>query len=410
MSVQIGSPITSEQRGYRRGLILGLTMAESMLLLVFCLLLAAGAMLIKERKDAIAVVAERDQLKEMQEKFEKAEADLLFLQEKIRQMPQLEQRPIEEWRELDLAKQQLDQLEEAELKLTEIIENAEVVKAVLERKLTIEDIETAAWVAENAEVVKAVIEQKMTVEDITMMSEAVEKLKSIKEDGTTPTPEELDDIVKATKTLIGQAEIKEMSVSAALEEIIRKAALYVESDGPDKPHEWPPIINLSEADSYFFRSGSAELSPSFEEMLTAKIAPQIAETATQYAVDIIEVIGHTDEQRMGRRQSNLDEEIKTVLTGRAAPSKLQAADNAGLGLSRAIAVSEVLKRVPNLQHFTILPMSGAQLILPGDNLTDGSQLGDVASRRRIEIRVRKRNDLMQATQAQLDSAAKFRSH
>ena len=34
-----------EHKGYNRGLILGLTMAESMLLLVFCLLLVAAAMI-----------------------------------------------------------------------------------------------------------------------------------------------------------------------------------------------------------------------------------------------------------------------------------------------------------------------------------------------------------------------------
>ena len=38
-----------EHRGYNRGLILGLTMAESMLLLVFCLLLVAAALISAER-------------------------------------------------------------------------------------------------------------------------------------------------------------------------------------------------------------------------------------------------------------------------------------------------------------------------------------------------------------------------
>jgi outer membrane protein OmpA-like peptidoglycan-associated protein len=490
VSVPIGSPVTSEQRGYRRGLILGLTMAESMLLLVFCLLLAAGAMIIKERKAAEAAIDERDQLKQvqeelakneadhingLQEQLDKAQADLLFLQEKLKQVAHLEDRPLEDWRELELAKQQLARLEQAELRLSEIVERAEVVKAVIERRLSLEDIQTAAQVAENAdvvtaalesemtaeeiraaaaaaeqpEVVKAVLEQKLTVadiaaaaemaqhsevvkaaierkmtvedieraaevvekaeiveavlekqmtaEDITRMTEAFEKLKSIKKDGTHLTEDEIDDIVKVART-ISEKKDHEITFSDALEEVIRKASLYEKIEENQKPHEWPPIINLSEADSYFFRSGSAELSPSFEEMLTANIAQQIADTASQYEVDIIEVIGHTDEQRMGRRQSNLDEEIKSVLTGKSTPSKLQAADNAGLGLSRAIAVAEVLKRVPGLQKFTILPMSGAQLIMPGDNLTNGSQSGDVASRRRIEIRVRKRNELTQATQ------------
>ena len=43
-----------EHKGYNRGLILGLTMAESMLLLVFCLLLVAAAMITAERKQRMA--------------------------------------------------------------------------------------------------------------------------------------------------------------------------------------------------------------------------------------------------------------------------------------------------------------------------------------------------------------------
>ncbi|RWC02459.1 MAG: hypothetical protein EOR03_29995 [Mesorhizobium sp.] len=48
--------------------------------------------------------------------------------------------------------------------------------------------------------------------------------------------------------------------------------------------------------------------------------------------------------------------------------------------------------IPELDGFTILPMSGGQLIFPGDRLTDGAQRGDVKARRRIEIRVRNRSE------------------
>lgn len=267
-------------------------------------------------------------------------------------MPQIEKLPVEDWRELILAKEQIEKLEEVELTLTELVENSEAINTVISKKMTARDVMTA--------------------------HEALEKLKAVTETNLSTEPKKINDII---------------------DEVIRKATLYVENDGADMPHEWPPIINLSEADRHFFKSGSAELSQSFEHVLTDSIAHQIADTATQYAVDVIEVIGHTDEQRMARKASNLDEEIKRVLTGKSSPSELQPADNAGLGLARAIAVTKVLRSVPSLQHFTILPMSGAQLILPGDQLTDGSQVGDVASRRRIEIRVRKRNDLMQSNKA-----------
>ena len=44
-----GTSVAHEKRGYSRGLILGLTMAETLLLLTFCLLIAAGAIVDRER-------------------------------------------------------------------------------------------------------------------------------------------------------------------------------------------------------------------------------------------------------------------------------------------------------------------------------------------------------------------------
>ena len=66
------------------------------------------------------------------------------------------------------------------------------------------------------------------------------------------------------------------------------------------------------------------------------------------------------------------------------------ADNAGLGIARAVAVVTRLLEDSRLQpRFSrILPMSGAQLIQVDETLTRGSQ-GDVRERRRIEIRLRK---------------------
>jgi len=43
---------------------------------------------------------------------------------------------------------------------------------------------------------------------------------------------------------------------------------------------------------------------------------------------------------------------------------------------------------------TVLPMSAAQLVIPGDTLTSG-QAGDVKERRRIEIRIRRRAESLQ---------------
>lgn len=53
---------TVEQKGYNRGLILGFTMAESMLLLVFCLLLVTAAIIANERLKANNALKEVENL------------------------------------------------------------------------------------------------------------------------------------------------------------------------------------------------------------------------------------------------------------------------------------------------------------------------------------------------------------
>jgi outer membrane protein OmpA-like peptidoglycan-associated protein len=180
----------------------------------------------------------------------------------------------------------------------------------------------------------------------------------------------------------------ELKAALEKERIARIAA--ERANGPDRAHKWPPIINLSEAGGYFFEVGSAELSEEFKAALVDKVAPKILQIATEYPdVDVIEVIGHTDEQIIRRRYSNLDGSLIDVLkTGNVA--SLVPADNAGLGISRAVAVVTRLLQDGRLQdRFSrILPMSGAQLIQVDQTLSQGS-VGDVRERRRIEIRLRK---------------------
>ena len=136
-----------------------------------------------------------------------------------------------------------------------------------------------------------------------------------------------------------------------------------------------------------FRS---ELSEEFKGALVDSVAPKILQIAAEYPdVDVIEVIGHTDEQIIRRRYSNLDTSLIDVLnTGDVA--SLVPADNAGLGISRAVAVVTRLLQDSRLKaRFPrIVPMSGAQLVQVGDLLSKGSR-GDVRERRRIEIRLRK---------------------
>jgi hypothetical protein len=71
-------------------------------------------------------------------------------------------------------------------------------------------------------------------------------------------------------------------------------------------------------------------------------------------------------------------------------SSLAPADNAGLGLARAVSVLSVLSRSPLLAGYKLIPLSGAQLVNTDETLAiDGVFSGDVRERRRIEIRLRK---------------------
>jgi outer membrane protein OmpA-like peptidoglycan-associated protein len=160
--------------------------------------------------------------------------------------------------------------------------------------------------------------------------------------------------------------------------------------GDRSGHQWPPIIRLSEADGNFFQTGSAELSPEFRDRLITSTPEQILALIRKYDVDVIEVVGHTDEQPVGLRQSNLDRDLVPVLKNYADVSSLVPADNAGLGLARAVSVVSVLGRSPLLAGYKMIPLSGAQLVNTDETLAlDGSLPGDIRERRRIEIRLRK---------------------
>jgi len=180
----------------------------------------------------------------------------------------------------------------------------------------------------------------------------------------------------------------EMQAALDKERAARQAA--EQHKGRDQLSKWPPIISLSEAGGYYFEVGSAELSEEFKVALADKVVPKILQIAAQYPdVDIIEVVGHTDEQLIRRRYSNLDGMLIDVLRNGDVTSLIPA-DNAGLGIARAVAVVTRLLDDSRLQsRFSrILPISGAQLIQVDETLTRGSQ-GDVRDRRRIEIRLRK---------------------
>jgi flagellar motor protein MotB len=152
--------------------------------------------------------------------------------------------------------------------------------------------------------------------------------------------------------------------------------------------QWPPFFNLSEAGGYYFDSGKATLRPEFERNLREQIIPMLVRNVADYDVNVIEVIGHTDEVPMGG-PSNLDSSLIPASVGRVSIGDLRSTDNAGLAMARALAVVRILRADKRLKGVSILPMSAAQMIVPVDRMADGSSQGDDQRRRRIEIRLRK---------------------
>ena len=195
--------------------------------------------------------------------------------------------------------------------------------------------------------------------------------------------------------------LKEHDIVASIQRVMPKDGSQLSKDqlikkGLDDAkagHQWPPIIDLSEANGHYFKTGSAELEPDFRRELMANVPERIIQLIQQYDVDVIEVVGHTDEQPIGVRSfgvrpSNLDQGLVPVLRNGAAIGSLVPADNAGLGLARAVSVVSVLRHT-KLADYKLIPLSGAQLVNTDETLALAGTPGDIRERRRIEIRLRK---------------------
>jgi outer membrane protein OmpA-like peptidoglycan-associated protein len=345
-------PIGRQTTSYRHGLVLGLTMAEIMLLLVFSLLIAIG----------VSLASERLKLSEAMQRLRGAEtaaATSGAVVDEIKRNPSLSEflrrstaRPTstakvdEFWRTL---------VESNEI--VEAMERQGVSRAALR--------EGGDYFARMQELKKAGLDPDKAV--IGAALEAAMEKALPKDALAGKTPEQLAALL--TKGI--------------------EASQPHEETGPKEGHTWPPIINLSEAGGYYFATRSAELRPDFEAVLRTAVVDKLLEIAAEFQVDVIEVIGHTDERALPGGLSNLDRELPAATSGAKGIGVLQPADNAGLGLARALAVVTVLSSELRLRNFRILPLSAAQLIGTDGRLTRWDEQGDVRERRRIEIRMRK---------------------
>jgi flagellar motor protein MotB len=343
--------IGRQTASYRQGLVLGLTMAEIMLLLVFCLLIAVGVALSTER-------AKRDNALDRLKRAETAATASDAALRNIRQ----------------------------NARLAELMDRA----ARLGSPREIDDY----WrrLVDSSEAAARREPPRIPPTPPPEDGPAIAKLRQLLAEGANP-----DKIVgnaalaAAIDALLAEKNLGSLTpqqVAALLDKGIEASKPTDEADRR-KGHNWPPIINLSEAGGYFFATGSAELTPSFATELRTVVVDKLLEIAESYDVDVIEVIGHTDEQPVNGRFSNLDRSLSLVTTGGSGAGILQWADNAGLGLARALSVVERLSADSRLRSFRILPLSGAQLIGIDGKLTRWDGHGDVRERRRIEIRMRK---------------------
>jgi flagellar motor protein MotB len=334
--------IFRQSSSYRQGLVLGLTMAEIMILLIFCLLIAMAAFLKREQTKR----EEAEQQVRVERVSSMADRNLVTA---IKQNPELYER------------------------LRSEVVTSSSVKAVDEFWRELVESRNAM-----AEFKKGGLSEKDIRDQLTEMellnSKGINLDKALRD----------ADIVESIEKVMpaaGQSSTPPQMIADAVSRGL---------SGDRSGHQWPPIIRLSEADGNFFKTGSAELSPEFREKLAASTPEQIVALIKKYDVDVIEVVGHTDEQPVGLRQSNLDRDLVPVLRNYASIASLVPADNAGLGLARAVSVVSVLSRSPLLSGYRLIPLSGAQLINTDETLAIGGAFsGDVRERRRIEIRLRK---------------------
>jgi flagellar motor protein MotB len=349
MSDMIGRQTAS----YRQGLVLGLTMAEIMLLLVFCLLIAVGVSLASER-------AKRDDALMKLKQVETAAASNAQVIQTIRRNARLADF-------LDRAAKSTSQADIDDF-WRKLVESNDAVT-----KMEHEGVQVAALEEEGAYAAK--LQQ--------LMNEGIDPDKIARGVALAAA---IDAVVADRKL----GDLTPQEIAALIDKgLAVPPPKPVEDADSKKGHNWPPIINLSEAGGYYFATGSAELTPNFATELRTVVVDKLLEIADSYDVDVIEVIGHTDEQPVNGRASNLDRALSSVTSGSSGAGVLQWADNAGLGLARALSVVERLSADPRLKTFRILPLSAAQLIGTDGRITHWDSHGDVRERRRIEIRMRK---------------------
>jgi outer membrane protein OmpA-like peptidoglycan-associated protein len=382
--------IAEAGNSYRRGVIFGLTMAEILLLLIFCLLLFMATL-----DEKIEELTKFNETLESQNYEYLRENKILLAQnarykENIDVLGQDTSVPVEVYEVVTkMDNEELSKfVENSELastttseKFVEVFEKAKQWDTVTNQPQNpkVDKISNIAKELEPEQLNKLIENAYVASQtDAEILDAALEEFNKPKEKPPEPALAPID------------PKIRELAESVSLDDLKLLAEGKME-EKVEAGNNWPPIISLPEAENYSFKLGSAQLTESFKGQLSNEIVNQILRTLSEYDADLIEVIGHTDLQPMSMaRVTNLD---KSALEYFETTDKvsLRARDNAGLGYARALSVTKHLLQTPELKDYTILPYSAAQMVTPNHTITTKDDKFDSSQLRRIEIRVRRQN-------------------
>ena len=150
-------------------------------------------------------------------------------------------------------------------------------------------------------------------------------------------------------------------------------------------NEKPPIIRLSDAKDYRFARGSFEVSKDFRERLISQELPKIDKAVRCYAIDTIEIIGHTDKSP-NPGISNIDKYSDPTKMSKDF-KRIYAGSNADLGLLRAFAVQSLLEEQIGDKYIDLEFKSYSASSLINPETSNKNEGGNDKEKRRIEIRL-----------------------
>lgn len=334
-----------DEVAYRRGALLGFTLAEIVLLVIFALLMATAALvLVKDARIKELQAADVGLIKVPEREARLVEVLRRHYREQDRPPPSAD----EFVRELSLIAKTKD------LAQTDALDK--ILKAITDGATPSKAQERLRELTRTIDVAKEM--SKASKEDVattlSKITEGINKQQALQK--------EIDALNKQLNA--SQAELRDRGKS-----------------------DLPPMLVIPT--SNYFKLGEATLVPEFRRRINEEIVPRLAELGAKHEIQVIEIIGHTDELPIANVRSNLDLTLLKFLNGAGLESELLSGDNPGLGIARAAAVARVLISDPRLGNYRVLPFSAGQIVDTDQNISRGNRGGDVPERRRIEIRMRR---------------------